>query len=178
MSCKTGWCAHGQREKLNSFAARELHILSLFPRPLSITQINSHYTTYHAVHSCIRRFQVWAKDQLKKENNKNPTFYVFWITSPSLFIFQKYVFQKQQMCYTLLGSSNLHPSQQQRSQEAEHLPGVITWASEILRTDSAYIYKIQALPFHRNQTLTTATCPGYSGTLGRHQNSWQCDNTV
>lgn len=74
MSCKTGWCAHGQREKLNSFAARELHILSLFPRPLSITQINSHYTTYHAVHSCIRRFQVWAKDQLKKENNKNPTF--------------------------------------------------------------------------------------------------------
>lgn len=128
MSYKTNWCAHGQREKLNSFAARELHTLSLFPRPLSIAQISSRYTAYsYAVHSCIRWFQVWAKDQLKKENNKNPTSSVFWITSPRLFIFLKDVFQNQQVCYTLLESSNLHSSQQQRSQETEHLPGMITW---------------------------------------------------
>lgn len=126
MSYKTSWCAHGQREKLNNFPARELHTLSLFPRSLSTAQINSHYTTYHAIHNCIRWFQAWAKDHLKKENNKNPTSYVFWITSPSLLIFPMDIFQKQQVCYTLLGSSNLHSSQQQRSQETELLPGMIT----------------------------------------------------
>lgn len=47
-----------------------------------------------------------------------------------------------------------------------------------LRTDSAEVYKIQALPFCRNQTLTTATCPGCLQRVARHQNSWKCDNTV